>query len=365
MQRIIQVINDEIKRPGVECLPCDRVNLDYDRHREYMDSEEHQASDLFEYPTPKYPTIDTPPIDISIPSILRYFLDGSRRTYKIGDLLVKGRFLPLIAGQIGVAVVERRQTDHPYVPLREFCSFANAIAFPDQLASVDDLAALAAKIKKATGNSFQLLHYRVKPDRDPVDLGVARIMSYMADLELKAVHDMSKQHLLQTNAMLVKDGPLRYKNIRGRGFDFQQFRNVIGVSKTFRSSFPVGSGRRKRDVGAITSGLIMGERTPVFKTLEEGRHIGMWYLRIRPPEKMSNLLQGIIKVECCAVDRIDEQQGLDTERITIISAHLLRERNVTAYGADTRWATHLYPVYVAERFIKANMLSDIRFEALF
>jgi len=365
MQRIIEVINDTIKRPGVECLPCDRVNLDYDRHREYAESEEHQATDLFENPNPKHSTVDTPDIHGSVPSIIRYFLDGSRRTYKIGDLLVKGRYLPLIAGQVGVAVVERQQSRRRYVPLRDFCSFANAIAFPDQLASPEDMVALGEKIEKTTGNRFKLLRYKVKPDRDPVDLGVAKVMSFMADLELQAVHDMSEKQLLQTNAMLVKDGPLRYKNVRGRGFDFLQFRNVLGVSKTFRSSFPVGSGRRKKDVGAITSGLFMGERTPVFKTLEEGRHIGMWYLRLRQPEKMSNPLQGIIKIECYAVDRIEEQQGLDADRITTISAHLLRERNVTAYGADKRWATHLYPVYVAENFIKSSLLSDVRFEALF
>jgi hypothetical protein len=365
MQRIIAVINDSIRRPGVECLPCDRVNLDYDRHREYADGEEHQATDLFEHPTPKYSTVDTPHIDVSIPSILRYFLDGSRRTYKIGDLLVKGRYLPLIAGQVGVAVVERRQSARPYVPLHEFCSFANAIAFPDQLASPDDLKRLANHIQEATGNRFELLRYNVKADHDPVDLGIARIMSFMADLELQAMHAMSQKQLLQTSAMLVKDGPLRYKNVRGRGFDYLQFRNVIGVSKTFRSSFPVGSGRRKKDVGAITSSLLMGERTPVFKSLEEGRHIGMWYLRMRQPERMSHPLQGIIKMECYAVDRVEEQAGLESDRVTNISSHLLRERNVTAYGADTRWATHLYPVYVAENFIKANLLSDIRFEALF
>lgn len=365
MQRIITVINDSIKRPGVQCLPCERVNLDYDQHREYAESEEHRGTDLFEYPSPKYPTIHTRQIDNSIPSILRYFLDGSRRTYKIGDLLVNGRYLPLIAGQVGVAVIVRRQTGRPYAPLRDFCSFKNAIAFPDQLASPDDTKTLKHKIQDATGNAFEVLRYQVKPDRDPVDLGVAKIMSYMADLELKAVHDMSEQRLLQTDAMLVKDGPLRYRNIAGRGFDVVQFRNVLGVSKTFRSSFAVGTGRRKRDVGAITCDLPMGERTPVFKTLDEGRFIGTWYLRIRQPERMSNPLQGIIKTECYAVDRFEEQRGLDADRITTICEHLLRERNVSAYGADSRWATHLYPVYVTESFIKAQLLSDTRFEALF
>src|SRR5947209_516685 len=108
MKSIVQVINDTIKPAGAECLSSERVNLDYDRHREYLDSEEHRASDLFENPLVRSRTIRISAIDDSIPSILRYFLDGSRRTYKMADLLVRGRYLPLIAGQVGVAVVIRQ-----------------------------------------------------------------------------------------------------------------------------------------------------------------------------------------------------------------------------------------------------------------
>jgi hypothetical protein len=73
------------------------VSLDYDRHREYLDSDEHRAEDLFENPPPSATAIPTTPINPSVPSILRYFLDGSRRTYKMADLLFRGRYLPLIA----------------------------------------------------------------------------------------------------------------------------------------------------------------------------------------------------------------------------------------------------------------------------
>lgn len=365
MQRIITAINDAIKGTGASCLPCDRVNLDYDRNREYADSEEHKATDQFEYPNPKHSAIDVRDLDISIPSIFRYFLDGSRRTYKVADLLVNGRYLPLIAGQIGVAVVERRQNPTSYVPLHDFCYFHNAIAFPDKIVEKDDISFLQEHIQNSTGKKFVLFQYNVKADRDPVELGIAKIMSYMADLELKAVQEMTKQQLLQTDAMLIKDGPLRYRNIRNRGFDVVQFRNVLGVSKTFRPSFAVGKGRGKKDVGVITSELSKGQRTPVYKTIEEDKFIGVWYLRLRDPERMSNPLQGIIKAECFAVDPIDEERGLESERITTLSMHLLRERNVTAFGTDNRWATHLYPIYMAENYIKANLISNIGFEALF
>jgi hypothetical protein len=91
----------------------------------------------------------------------------------------------------------------------------------------------------------------------------------------------------------------------------------------------------------------------------------MWYMRIRPREKMTNPLQGVIKVECYAIGIDEKERGLDSDRINTISTHLLRERNVTPYNQDLRWATHLYPIYQAESFIKASFLSDIRFKAMF
>lgn len=365
MKSIVQVINETIRPAGAECLSCDRVNLDYDRHREYADSEEHRASDLFENPAPTSRTVRVLDIRNGIPSILRYFLDGSRRTYKVADLLVRGRYLPLIAGQVGVAVVHRDSGKGQVKPVRELCSFENVLAFPDQVTSPEDLESLSRRIQADSRCAFKLLRYTIKEDRDPIDLGIAKIMSHMADLELAAVHTLSDMRRLQSGSLLVKDGPLRYKNIKGRGFDVTQFRNVIGVSKTFRPSFALGTGRAKKDVGAITASLGFGERTPVFKTLEEDRFIGMWYLRIRSPAKMTNPLQGILKVECYAIDDREAQDGLDAERVNMISAHLLRERNVTPYGQDLRWASHIYPVFAAESFIKASFLSDIRFEALF
>jgi hypothetical protein len=363
MKSIVQVVNETIRQADVQCLPCDRVNLDYDR-REYRDSDEHRASDIFEDPAPRCRTIAIPEISSSIPSILQYFLDGSRRTYQVADLLVRGRYLPLIAGQVGVGVVFRDASKDHVKPVRDLCSFRNVLAFPDNF-TPEDLRNISQQIHGESRCDFELLRYTIKEDHDPVDLGIAKIMSDMADHELAAVHRLSDMRLLHSSSLLVKDGPLRYRNIKGRGFDVTQFRNVIGVSKTFRPSFAIGTGRSKRDVGAITASLDMGERTPVFKTLEEDRSIGMWYLRIRPPAKMTNPLQGIVKIECYAIDDRETQNGLDPDRVDTISAHLLRERNVTPYGQDTRWASHIYPIFAAESFIKTSFLSDIRFKAWF
>jgi len=223
------------------------------------------------------------------------------------------------------------------------------------------LARCESVINEHLPTKFRLLKYTVKADHDPVDLGLARIMSAMHDIEIEAVREMVREHLLANDRLLVIDGPLRFK----KKFDLVQFRNVIGLSKTFRPSFTVGKGRGRVDVGLIASALDFGERTSVFRTMEEEKTIGMWYLRIRPRQMMSKPLQGVVKMECYAVDPEDRENGFDGERIDTISAHILRERNVTPFKADSRWASHIYPIYMAETYLKASFKSGIYFKGLF
>jgi hypothetical protein len=127
----------------------------------------------------------------------------------------------------------------------------------------------------------------------------------------------------------------------------------------------VGTRRKRVDVGSIACGLRYAERTSVFRTAHEDKTIGMWYLRIRPPHHMSNPLEGVVKIERYAVDPADREEGFEGSRIDNISRHVLRERNVTPYQSDVRWASHIYPVYAAERYLKSSFLSDMQFKAIF
>jgi hypothetical protein len=92
---------------------------------------------------------------------------------------------------------------------------------------------------------------------------------------------------------------------------------------------------------------------------------GMWYLRIRQPELMSMPLEGVVKLECYAVDPSEKEIGLDADRIDNISRFILQERNVTPYQSDGRWASHIYPIYMAETYLKRSFRSDAHFKALF
>lgn len=356
-KRIIPLIKEIAS--GFECFPCERINLDQEKFLEYQDSDEHPAEKPFEFPEMEISKKKVL-FDFKSPTIMRYFLDGSRKTYKIAEIIFEGHYLPLIAGQVGVAVLYRDELGH-LIPKNELCQIKYMIAFPN-LINDEDLNVIHNEIIDKTGLDIELHKYQIKEgDKDLVDLGVAKIMKEMHDLEVNTVEIMANNKLLDNTSILIVDGPLRFKN----KFDISQFRNVIGLSKSFRPSFSVGKGRKKIDVGSITVGLNYSERTSTFKTEDGNKIIGMWYLRIRKPNLMSEPLQGIVKMECYATSPEEIENGFDADRVDNISSHLLKERNVTPYSTDNRWASHIYPIYLAEKYIKTSFMSDIKFKALF
>ena len=50
---------------------------------------------------------------------------------------------------------------------------------------------------------------------------------------------------------------------------------------------------------------------------------------------------------------------LDSEEVDMITANIIHERNPVCYGADRRWANHLYPIYVTESYVKSKYLGEI------
>lgn len=109
-----------------------------------------------------------------------------------------------------------------------------------------------------------------------------------------------------------------------------------------------------------------GHRTPVFKAGEDvfTDTLGVWYLRIRNRLAMTSPLEGVIKVEVLARNQRERDNGLDGGRIDTLSSYILSERNVTPYGSDSRWANHLYPIFLTESYLKSGFMSDVTFKRL-
>lgn len=216
---------------------------------------------------------------------------------------------------------------------------------------------------------LDVVKYRFDPTKDsvPVNAAIAKANTMMHDMEIDILGNMVNSGSLEPDRMLIVDGPLQFiRQDTGKPEFADMFYNVVGVSKSFDPMLPTSSKTRRggAQIGAELLKLECGERTPVFlKENSRHRKFGCWYLRIRPRNRVSNPLEGIIKVEKMAtIDDLDEDNyGIETSIVDNISLWLLNEGSPTCYGRDERWASHLYPVYLTETLIKSSFESDLVF----
>ena len=321
--------------------------------------------------------------------LLTYFLDGSRHVYKVDDMGFEKSgnrmvIYPIIAGQIGVGCCKRVNKKLKCEKFeREI-----VIAMPDIAQSSSKkqgfLTATAQKLNdrtqltriRSSGWKFStILSYDSSKDAKTYnDKGTAQIQARMMTNEQKMVAELVTEKKLNDENYLVKDGSLEYKpskDMRANTREYQKFKNnydyVIGVSKRFNPEVCLILGD-KPNPGFIAE-LPLYHRTPVayFTNPEMLGDIGfaVWYIRIRDNSRTRTQFDGIIKVEKMLVSNEEVNNGMSSALVDEISAHLINERNPVCYGADMRWANHLYPVYLTERYIKSHYLSNESFLHLF
>lgn len=297
-----------------------------------------------------------------------FFMDGSRRTYKIGDIVIDGgkKIYPVVIAQIRAGCTERdgaKKLHSHQTILRK-----NLLLLSDKINTVDFREIQQRLMRTAVAKEMflEVVSYRFESEKHniPVNSAIAKANSMMHDMEIEILSNMVKSGSLDTDRMLVVDGPLQFlRQDTGKPEFSDLFYNVIGVSKSFNPMLPA-SGKSKRggtQIGAELLKLEYGERTPVFmKENDRGRRFGVWYLRIRPKNRVSNPLEGIIKIEKMALEDYYDS-GIPTDIIDTISLSLLNECSPTCYGRDERWASHLYPVYLTETLIKSTFESDLVF----
>ena len=93
--------DEELKVPTINYEETQTFTLLKDRYGE-TDTSLKQTKDL----TKKAKQLsDSEPL-------FKYFLDGSRRTYKVDDIEINKRIFPIMAGQIGVACCERKNPNN-------------------------------------------------------------------------------------------------------------------------------------------------------------------------------------------------------------------------------------------------------------
>ncbi|QTA79428.1 Uncharacterized protein dnl_16980 [Desulfonema limicola] len=142
--------------------------------------------------------------------LFKYFLDGSRRTYKVDDIAYDKKLYPIIAGQIGVGICVRETTD-------DFKAYKNSIylvlSLPNRANAKTQNDKLFYNNLTKKVNNLKILNNKginitnILPyDDSPLkgsdkyeDKGIAKIQDEMIALEKKAVFELVKDKRLNQN----------------------------------------------------------------------------------------------------------------------------------------------------------------------
>ena len=317
--------------------------------------------------------------------VLTYFLDGSRHVYKVDDMRYpesggRNSIYPTIAGQIGVGICKRVNKKLVKEDLiREIVISVPCIAdangkdgFFESLSVKLNESVELTRIKNTGWNFSTPIPYDIRTDdRKYEDRGTAKIQDLMIEREKNMVKNLVRQGKLNQDNYLIKDGSLEYRltnTDKDSERSFQTFRQnynwVIGVSKTFNPDACFEKG--KTNPGFIAD-LPLYHRTPVayFGSDKEPLAFAVWYVRFRDEKRTRTPFDGILKIEKILVRDDELHNGMETETVDRLSALVINERNPTCYGADIRWANHIYPIYLTELFVKSMYLSTESFLHLF
>lgn len=311
--------------------------------------------------------------------LFSYFLDGSRHTYKVDDIAYKNKVYPVIAGQVGVSCCRRVNKEMQKYDFDRRLAIAlpktanpsnwDTVFFQNLCKKLNE-----DKLLASIGIEFtNVLSYSPKVDEFErlEGKGIAVIHDLMIQREVAMVTQLVSEHKISAEHYLLKDGSLEYrvdniKNDREKRRFQNNFSHVVGVSKSFNPE-NCKDKKGKNNSNSIAN-LPLYHRTPVSmysSSRLEGMKYAVWYLRIRDKKYTVNTFDGILKIEKILTTDEQVRNGLDTEEVNLISANIINERNPVCYGADTRWANHLYPVYVTECYAKSKYMSDTMFLNLF
>lgn len=312
--------------------------------------------------------------------LFSYFLDGSRRTFKVDDIAYNNQVYPVIAGQIGISCCTRVDKEmKPFDFERRLVialpKVANQMDWKKELffTNLKNKVNTSPKLQKQVLEFTDIKPYSTKrEDGEKLEnKGIAVIQDLMIEREIDMVSRLVAKGRINQDNYLLKDGSLEYKvdhlkSERDKRKFQSNFSWVVGVSKSFNpENCKDKSGKNNSNVIAD---LPLYHRTPVSMYSSprlEGMKYAVWYIRIRDKKYTTNTFDGILKIEKILVTDEQIKNGLDTEEVDLISANIVIERNPVCYGSDFRWANHLYPVYVTETFAKSKYLSNTMFLNLF
>ena len=351
-------ILDALRQAKFSCYaPRDAVPLVPDE----IDGGSGPAYAPFEDTKPGAEQIDVTENRREAPQLFRYFIDGSMRTTSAGHITdTKGRYLPIFIAQIAVAATRIDKNDIRIENYRN----RNVFFLPDTFSEADKAKA-KQHMKRAAESSRRPLAldfdcYVLEREVEPLDAARKKILSSMHKMEIDLITSMADSEKITRDNMLIIDGSLQFYGNLDRARE--AFRNVVGIAKSFDIHQHVGSGRNAKQIGSLVAILKHRHRTPARKVTVPRTNlvIGSWYLRLHSARHLAGLAfdDGVVKIELFPDGDAGDQQPLLAAQCDQISRNVLALRHPTTPDTDRRWASHLYPIHLTERYIRTRFLDE-------
>lgn len=279
---------------------------------------------------------------------LRYFLDGSARTFFLGDAVEGNRRTPIHVSQVGAAAVFRRDNGqmkmadsiHRIVLMLD----KKAVSFGEKVEELINQAGEQFGFHDAMQEDGET--EKTSPGKEARSRAAHKAHHIMAEIEETVGRSLSREH----GQWLVLDGSL--------GKDLYSWSDVpefLGVTKSFSREplfkLPGARGGKIVNLYELLAELPFSARTCAFSA-RSGKVV-VWYVRIREQRYLDYPLMGVIKVEFPN----PTTEAVSSELINELSAALIAERQAAPHGKDIRWHAHLYAVYLAEQAVKAGFVS--------
>lgn len=325
----------------------DLTRPDYEERIDRLRSVDDKAMDLLETPN-REPYVKLTELHRTEKHLLRFFLDGSARTFFLGDAVEWNRRTPIHVAQVGVAAVFRKddgqvkvaESVHKVVLMLD----KGAVSFGDQVEELVKKAGPAFDFHDTMEEDGET--EKTAPGKDQRSRAAHKAHHIMAGMEEQLARGLQRE----PDQWLVLDGSL--------GKDFYSWKDMpqfFGVAKSFSREptfkLPGRRGGKIVNLYELLSNLPFSARTCAFSA-RSGK-VAFWYVRLREQRHLDYPLMGVVKVEFPN----PSEEAVSSELINEISRALVAERQVTPHGKDMRWHVHLYPIYLAEQAVKNGFVS--------
>ena len=284
-------------------------------------------------------------------SRLRYFLDGTQRTFPVWRF----GLIPVTATIAAAAILVRDPAGNPTVAPGTL-RLRHALLVPRRA----EVPAVAGLVRAAEHSGMEVVDPLDTIEDD--DLYAAIIGDYGRMVEVAYVRARNIRARLE-KALLIDwvNDPARADD---EGWIVVDGRLPVAAPRALGLVKQFGERHLAGTEAEALLGLQPGHRTSAFRPRDEfwdvadpsdedaiirRNEFALWYLRLWDASGL-DARHALVRIEAC-LDAVDSTQ------IDELSAWLMAERTPRA-TADARWATLLYPVHFLERILKRRLEAD-------